>query len=72
MKTKAKDRIRLSNGDATTLGEALDAGRLKLIEQRYYDPPRFFARETFGDHCWEVRETLYRSRTGKALPFKRT
>jgi len=71
MKTKASERIRLSNGTILTLGEALDAGVLVLKEERYYDPPRYFARERGGDLFWEVGKTLYLSRTGQTLPFGR-
>lgn len=51
-----------------TLGEALDAGLLRVLESSYYDPPRYFARE--GDLSWEIGKTLYLSRTG-ATPFKK-
>lgn len=71
MKTKAKDRIRLSDGTIGTVQEALDAGLLVLVEDKYYDPPRYFVRERSGDLSWEIGKTFYLSRTGQALPFRR-
>lgn len=74
MKTKSKDRIKLPDGSVTTLGEALDAGVLVVLESRYYDPPRYFARtrdEFFGGEnavSWEIGKTLFLSRTGQR-PF---
>lgn len=68
MKTKAKDLIRFPDGSTKTLGEALDSGEVKLIESKYYDPPKYFA--SAGDVSWEVGKTLWLSRTGRQLPFK--
>lgn len=68
MKTKAKDGIRLPDGRIMALGEAIDAGLVKLIRSTYYDPPRYFARA--GDMSWEIGKTLFISRTGGA-PFER-
>lgn len=70
MKTKAKDSIRLPDGSIMTLGEALDANLVELIESTYHDPPRYFARDRAGEVSWEVGKTLYLSRTGGNLPFK--
>jgi len=69
MKTKSKDMLRLPDGRAMTLGEALDSGIARVIESRYYDPPRYFAR--VGDVSWEIGKTLYESRVGKLIAFKR-
>jgi hypothetical protein len=69
MKSKTKDRIRLPDGRIMTLGEALDAGLIELIQSTYYDPPRYFARA--DDVSWEIGKTLYLSRTGGNLPFGR-
>jgi hypothetical protein len=62
MKTRARDRIRFPNGAEMTLGQAMDAGLLRVHKSEYYDPPRYFA--TNGEVSWEIRETLYRSRLG--------
>ena len=71
MKTKAKDRIQLPDGAIMTLGEALDAGLVKLGENISYDPPRYFARTLDDNWSWEVGKTLFLSRTGAKLPFSR-
>lgn len=71
MKTKGKDRIRLPDGSETTLAEALDAGRLILREDRYYDPPRYFAVDPGWTVSWEVGKTLFLSRTKQPLPFSK-
>lgn len=66
MKIKVKDRIKLSDGQVMTLGEALDLGLLILKEVDNYPhkKPRHIAREKGGDLFWEVGETLYKSRCG--------
>lgn len=69
MKTKGKDLIKLSNGSTMTLKEALDSDLLTLKEERYYDPPRYFARERHESVSWEISKTMYLSRTGQPLPF---
>ena len=69
MKTKAKARIRLPDGTVMTLGEAIDAGMVQLIESAYYDPPRYFARA--DDTSWEIGKTLYLARSDGKLPFCR-
>lgn len=70
MKTKAQDRIRLPDGREMTAAAALDAGLLKLVESRYYDPPRYFLRSVGDEVSWEIGKTFYQSRTGGKLPFK--
>lgn len=71
MKTRAKDRIRLPDGNQLTLGEALDRGLVVLIESRYYDPPRYFATDLERSVSWEVNQTLYNSRLGLPLGIER-
>ena len=67
-KTKASDRIRLPDGRELTLGEAIDTGAVTLNEQRYYDPPRYFARYK-DEVSWEINKTLWAARCGQPLPF---
>jgi hypothetical protein len=77
MKTKAGDRIKLSNGETMTLGEALDVGLVQPVEWRSYSRKRedsrgrpleivqYVAREVGGDGLyWEIGKTLFESRTG--------
>lgn len=67
-KTRAKDRIRLANGDVMTLGEAIANGRVVLVAldswTRNTDVPRkvtrYYARE--GDELWDINQKLYESR----------
>lgn len=69
MKTKAKDRISMPSGETMTLAEAMDAGRVVLIESTYYDPPRYFARAKNEGISWEIGKTLFLSRKGEKHPF---
>lgn len=81
MKTRAKDKVRLSSGETMTLGEALDSGKLRLEECVRYSSKRedsqgralkityYIAREPGGNLFWDVGETLYRSRTGGFKAF---
>lgn len=55
-----------------TAAAALDAGLLKLVESRYYDPPRYFLHSVGDEVSWEIGKTFYQSRTGGKLPFKGT
>jgi len=67
-KTQAKDRIRLSNGDVKTLGEALDDGDLYI--KRVDVPGRktaiYRACEMTSDLCWDIGEKLFSSRTTRS------
>lgn len=70
--TKAKDRIRLSDGSIMTLGEALDQRLLFLKTTEAYGRNstvsiRYVARETSGDLFWEVGRSLFESRTGQPV-----
>ena len=82
-KTKSSDRIRLTNGDVMTLGDALDRGYVLLRKQE--DRGRghrssdivvhYFAREApgngrSGDVSWEIGKTLYESRSGSGGGFR--
>lgn len=67
MKHKAKDQILFRDGRTMTLAEALNKKILHVKEERYYDPPRYFA--TDGKESWEIGKTFYLSRSGKTLPF---
>ena len=80
MKTKATDRIRLSDGRTMTLGEALDGGLVEPLEWSSYSRTRedsagrplkvvqHVAREVGGEHLyWEIGKTLFESRTGESI-----
>ena len=45
------------------LGEALDTGAVYLREERYYDPPGYFAVTRDDEWSWEVGKSLFESRT---------
>lgn len=75
MRTRAKDRIVLANGDVMTLGEAFDRGRVVLYKSEAYSRRKedsagrplkvihYYARE--ADTLWDIGEKLYASRGGK-------
>ena len=61
-KVRASDRIRLSNGQAITLGEAIDSGKvfLKEIDNFPHKHPKYIASD--GESVWEINQKLYESR----------
>ena len=65
MKVKARDRIRLPDGQEMTLGEAMDAGLVALRESN----KKYFAvaRSIDGPVSWEIGKTLYLSRMGQGV-----
>jgi hypothetical protein len=80
VKTKAKDRIKLANGDIMTLTEALDSNRLYLFKSEHKSRAansmkivttyRYYARE--GDGLWDINKTFYESRMGLPLTCEST
>ena len=54
-----------------TLGEALDTGEVFLKEERYYDPPKYFAVSKGHEVSWEIGKTFYESRAGLPVTVAR-
>lgn len=69
MKTKATDRIRLTSGEVTTLGEAIAAGKVRLRQVEHWRRDGravtwYLATEPDTGNSWDVNKTLYQSRQG--------
>ncbi len=67
MRTRAKDRIKLSDGNVMTLGEALDDGRVILKQD---SGKRYLAEEVGRGVYWDIGQKLFESRSKKAVPPK--
>jgi len=73
-RTKASDRIQLSNGDVMTLAEAIDAGRVELraLPSSKTGKPSYTAWEAPDFNVgWEVGKTFYESCKGLPISAKR-
>ncbi len=73
---KGKEKIRLSSGEEMTLSDALDRNLVFLRTTEGYGrnstvTVRYFAREVTGELSWEVGKTLYESRGGIPLKFRK-
>mgnify|MGYP001209420613 CR=1 FL=1 len=71
-KTTSKSRIMLHNNRVMTLGEAIDAGLVKLraveVWNRKSDTPKktiqYLATEVATGNSWDIGKMLYESRMG--------